>query len=900
MAAESKEIKQLTEAIKLLTKKLEQSGGETSYVSNVERERKLERIFEDYVEQSLKESGIEKAFKGLREGIEKRLKDVAEKAEKALFDTKRNLETQKSRLNESLAEVQEKLNDKAIEILTPKEFEELKKKKEELLAGIAEKDKQILKNYENYQQEFSQTLYNLQDQLAKNLKESFKELGEKTFKKALTSSENIDKSIKSYKEVLTKQYNKIIDESELRGKILTDDKLNEVKKEIYDSYLNQLESQTKNITLDEKTRAVLEEKLKKEKILLGRSTYEQTYGNTPIGKLVGKLTDFTANRFKKEDKTTSEFTKTTNALLGAFFRGQGKGGEFLTKEPEATTVSRDKKGIISPKEYEKGQRVVPETGIKTPEPEQNKPDVESKENEKTKKGTEKNYDDILRRYESIISFIINQKLNRRKNKEKEPDINVTPEKEKTKNTGSIIDVEEIDPNKPKTELNKNTVSPDVNSTPLEDKMGEVQETLEKATENVPLKTIISSLDPIAEKQLKTTFTEAFAEAFKAAFSSVKSSAPNIEMQDAKNKDKKEEKGFSLLDTISTAYDTFKAFKGFKKVGKFGSKVAGGAARLGSKALSAAGKALPAAGRLIKKAGPAAAKAAKLGGKALKFVPGIGYVIAAASIGSDFKEGFTDAEKTLGLKEGEKATTMDKFSSGAAGALSGLTFGAVSKETLVGNTEELRNKEQSAEEDRKKIESLRSIKDPIENRLAFQRAQKESIERDMKGKKGEELEAAKTRLEKVNQTIEKLEKQKESGITFEKGKKISYDEQGKPIVEQTKQPETNVEATQQTTATPDNKSASVEKLEKSTTFLPNVTTPTAEKSKDIKPELDMNNKLTSNSNELLYNIYSVLKDKNMGTNNVTPLVVPVGQSSEVAAAQTQSPAYDYRAKNRLAT
>lgn len=349
MADDTREIKQLTEAIKLLTKKLDQKSTETTYVSSVEKERKLERIFQDYVERSLKESGIENAFKGLKEGIEKKLKDASDKAEKALFETKKSLESEKAKLNASLLEVQEKLNDKATEVLFPGDFEALKKKKEALLAGIAEKDKQMQREYEKYQDEFTKSLYKLQDELAKNLKESFKELGEKTFKNVLGTSEDVDKSIKSYKDILTNQYNKIIDESELRGKILTDDKLNEVKKEIYDSYLSQLESQTKNITLDEKTRAVLEDKLKKEKILLGRSTYEQTYGNTPIGKLAGKLADFTTKRFKKEDKTTSEFTKTTNALLGVFFKGQGKGGEFLTKEPDATTVSRDKKSIISTK-----------------------------------------------------------------------------------------------------------------------------------------------------------------------------------------------------------------------------------------------------------------------------------------------------------------------------------------------------------------------------------------------------------------------------------------------------------------------------------------------------------------------------------------------------------------------
>jgi hypothetical protein len=68
------------------------------------------------------------------------------------------------------------------------------------------------------------------------------------------------------------------------------------------------------------------------------------------------------------------------------------------------------------------------------------------------------------------------------------------------------------------------------------------------------------------------------------------------------------------------------------------------------------------------------------GGASKFIPGVGAVIAGGMAVSDAVAGYRNAGENLGIK-GREATTGEKLSSAAGGALSGLTFGLISPETI---------------------------------------------------------------------------------------------------------------------------------------------------------------------------------------------------------------------------
>lgn len=113
--------------------------------------------------------------------------------------------------------------------------------------------------------------------------------------------------------------------------------------------------------------------------------------------------------------------------------------------------------------------------------------------------------------------------------------------------------------------------------------------------------------------------------------------------------------------------------------------------LGGKAMKAgAGDLLSKVGGFGGKAATAAETAggvASKAGGAMKYLGTAGKVLgklalplAALSAGVDAVQGYNNAEETLGVK-GRKATTGEKLASAAGGALSGLTFGLVSSETI---------------------------------------------------------------------------------------------------------------------------------------------------------------------------------------------------------------------------
>ena len=152
--------------------------------------------------------------------------------------------------------------------------------------------------------------------------------------------------------------------------------MEEIKEDLYDSYFKELEAQSNKADIDEKTRKVLTDKLKREQILAGRSTYEQTYGKTSsIGQLAGRLADFTTSRYKKQNQNTSALGKAFNAGLGALFKGKDAKEPFL----EADKNELSTKPTITQKDIEGGEG---STYIRPYSESENKETVESAEAEK--------------------------------------------------------------------------------------------------------------------------------------------------------------------------------------------------------------------------------------------------------------------------------------------------------------------------------------------------------------------------------------------------------------------------------------------------------------------------------------------------------------------------------------
>ena len=87
----------------------------------------------------------------------------------------------------------------------------------------------------------------------------------------------------------------------------------------------------------------------------------------------------------------------------------------------------------------------------------------------------------------------------------------------------------------------------------------------------------------------------------------------------------------------------------------------------------------ATGSLGKMASPLSSLASGAG-RAAKFIPGVGLLAAGGMAAYDAVSGYKNAGENLGIK-GREATTGEKFSSAAGGALSGLTFGLVAADSL---------------------------------------------------------------------------------------------------------------------------------------------------------------------------------------------------------------------------
>jgi len=789
MADSTKDIKQLTEVIKTLIKKLDEQGKETTSVSSVERNKRLEKMFEEYIEKAIQGTNIKGAFDALKTGIEKRLSDVQKQAEESYLESTKELSKQKEELANSYNELSKKISQEK----DPAVQKELEKKKEELFESILQKNKQLVKKYENFEKNLSDTIFKLEDELTDSLKETFKDTGFKAFKKSFSEEGDVNLALSDFKKALQEQYKSLQENTKFREEIgLTEEKLDEVKQEIYQSYLNQLANQSKNLALDEKTRIVLEEKLKKEKILLGQSTYEQTYGRSPLGKLAGRMADLTTRRFKSQTEDSNIMTKGINSILGSFFKGKETDTEFLNVG-DGKSVKTRKSRISSRQQLEQkrtGQVVTPAQQTALPiQPEPVLPELAAPANA--------------------------------------PAPAASP-------------------------------ASAVNETPAAEKLGELQQTLEQATENVPLKTIITSLESNAEKQFRELMIEAFKEALKEGLNTTSSGTPPPDKPKKKSKEEKEEdSGFGLSDLLS-----------LKGLGKGAAKFGKGAAGLARGAYGLATGGLGIGGLLGSNVGAIASGGLGAGALLTSGALAAGTMYAGYQAGSALEENFGWGTKGLQYT----------------------TSGMLASKLYAGKTiDQIENEEKSNDELNQKLQKASEIKDPIDKKLAYFQAQKESLENEVKVKSGDEQQDAKKRLESVNKVLVKLENQKK-GISVIKSKETSTQNSESVVNNQS---EKKLEST-----SVNNQSTTVNKLEKSIPVLPNVNVESNGATQtDVKPELDTNNKLTSNTNELLGELISVVKGKNGGPGVVAPLVVPAGSNNQ-PDIQTQSPAYQFRAQNRF--
>lgn len=305
-----------------------------SYIEKAQSSANFEKVFESFskefstnISESINESvkdANEKTFKQLKEGIESKKQEI-EKRKKDLQNSG------------SLPEFQKDLNKK------------IKQSEKELRELIENYDKTARTNNQNLIQQIRES----QTKLTEELTGGLQELGKSTFKNYVKETNNVDEALIKYKNALKEQYTSLEQNAETRKKLgLTDKKMEEIKEDLYDSYFKELEAQSNKADLDEKTRKVLTDKLKREQILAGRSTYEQTYGKTSsIGQLAGRLADFTTSRYKKQNQNTSTLGKAFNAGLGALFKGKDAKEPFL----EADKNDLSTKPSITQKDIEGGE-----------------------------------------------------------------------------------------------------------------------------------------------------------------------------------------------------------------------------------------------------------------------------------------------------------------------------------------------------------------------------------------------------------------------------------------------------------------------------------------------------------------------------------------------------------------
>lgn len=500
MAAKNPDIQALIDAFREALK-------DANISQPVEREVKiLSSTIKEYVEKAASNADIKKIFTELTQKFTKSIDDSLEAQKEA---GERTLDVIRKK-DKSISDELKKLEEKKAE--TPdyeQQYKKLTKKQEAVL-------KEFEREKENLNKIIKQSINESQAKLVEDLTTGIQGYGEEAFKTELKQTKDVDKSLIKYKDALRQQYESLESNKEQREKLgITDKRLETIKEDLYDSYLKELDNLLKNDKLDQKTRKVVEEKLKRERIMAGRSSYEQTYGErTSLGKLAGRLADITTERYKKQTEGTSDLSKIFTSGLGAIFKGKGAKPPFLEPEnPEkAVALGITQKDIVAGEGkniIESNLREKPELSLQ-PTTQENKEKTENEKQEKQEKKT---------------------------NVERE----------------LAVDVNTINPSKSQETLDS------------------IQQLLEGATENVPLQVEIADLSVTTKKGI----TEAFTSAIKEIMGSF-TNKPNqnlLEAPASKPKKEKEKESGSIIDVEDLNKLGF-----FKKAARGIGKVAKGAAR----------------------------------------------------------------------------------------------------------------------------------------------------------------------------------------------------------------------------------------------------------------------------------------------------------------------------------
>ena len=344
MALTNKELKLIAEIVSETVNKAmsENRRRESTYSEDIVSELKqLTRETRNYINKTQSNTDLKGIFTDFTENLKKQLEESNKKIDERQEDF--------LKLQDDYFKQKQKIEDDRNYI------EGLKKEGSDpaVIKDLEQTLDQNQKALEKFLEKYDKKIDNLNEQIQKNIEENQKQLteemftglkkaGEGIFRKDLRETKNVDEATENYKKALLKQYAALEENSQTMLELgITDEKLDEIKQDLYSSYIEELERQRDKANLDSKTKKILEEKIKKEKIELGRSTYEETYGKTSaIGKLSGRLADFTTKRFKEENEKTSIAAKAFNSGLGALFKGKG------AKQPYLETGKKTGAGIL--------------------------------------------------------------------------------------------------------------------------------------------------------------------------------------------------------------------------------------------------------------------------------------------------------------------------------------------------------------------------------------------------------------------------------------------------------------------------------------------------------------------------------------------------------------------------
>lgn len=198
---------------------------------------------------------------------------------------------------------------------------------------------------------------------------------------------------------------------------------------------------------------------------------------------------------------------------------------------------------------------------------------------------------------------------------------------------------------------------------------------------------LGSLTEINEKQLEQLVALVRANTVSEEDKMESKNKDNIltSIQDPKEDKKKEEEGGGWLKSIMGMFTNFGSLlKGLPgmlmgALSGIGASLLGGAAKLAAPVLGAGKAIFGGAAKVPEMAGKALGGLSKAGGFLKGALGKAGPLAMAGMAAYDAYSGFNEAGANLGI-EGRDPTTGEKLSSAAGGALSGLTFGLVGKDT----------------------------------------------------------------------------------------------------------------------------------------------------------------------------------------------------------------------------